>query len=146
MAEKKPPLNPDTQSRLMGDLESIKNLLESGDDENQSVDDGDDDALNIPVLDDVVDTSTSKDRAGPALTKDSWKMASDAFIAHAKALLQSRGLGDHLSEVQTALIDALVDTLKAAVDQEVEHIRTELHTRLQVELDHIKSELSNDGD
>jgi hypothetical protein len=144
MAEKKPPLNPDTQSRLMGDLESIKNLLESDDDQNQGVDD--DDALNIPVLDDVVDTSTSKDRAGPALTKDSWKMASDAFIAHAKALLQSRGLGDHLSEVQTALIDALVDTLKAAVDQEVEHIRTELHTRLQVELDHIKSELSNDGD
>ncbi len=144
MAEKKPPLNPDTQSRLMGDLESIKNLLESDDDQNQGVDD--DDALNIPVLDDVVDTSTSKDRAGPALTKDSWKMASDAFIAHAKALLQSRGLGDHLSEVQTALIDALVDTLKTAVDQEVEHIRTELHTRLQVELDHIKSELSNDGD
>jgi pyruvate-formate lyase len=144
MAEKKPPLNPDTQSRLMGDLESIENLLESDDDQNQGVDD--DDALNIPVLDDVVDTSTSRDRAGPAVTKDSWKMASDAFIAHAKALLQSRGLGDHLSEVQTALIDALVDTLKAAVDQEVEHIRTELHTRLQVELDHIKSELSNDGD
>jgi hypothetical protein len=144
MAEKKPPLYPDTQSTLMGDLESIKNVLESDDDQNQGVDD--DDALNIPVLDDVVDTSTSRDRAGPAVTKDSWKMASDAFIAHAKALLQSRGLGDHLSEVQTALIDALVDTLKAAVDQEVEHIRTELHARLQVELDHIKSELSNDGD
>lgn len=144
MAEKKPPLYPDTQSTLMGDLESIKNLLESDDDQNQGVDD--DDALNIPVLDDVVDTSTSRDRSSPAVTKDSWKMASDAFIAHAKALLQSRGLGDHLSEVQTALIDALVDTLKAAVDQEVEHIRTELHTRLQVELDHIKSELSNDGD
>lgn len=146
MAEKKPPLNPDTQNALMGDLESIKNLLESGDDENQSVDDGDDDALNIPVLDDVVDPSTSRERPSPVPTKDAWKMASDAFIAHAKALLQSRGLGDHLSEVQSALIDALVDTLKAAIDQDVEHIRSELHARLQVELDHIKSELSQSDD
>ena len=149
MAEKKPPLKPDAQNALVGDLESIKNLLESDDDENQKVDDGDDE-LNIPVLDDVVATSTPKStavgRRGPELTQDSWKMASDAFIAHARALLMTKGLGAHLTEVQSALIDALVDTLKIAVDQEVEHIRTELHLRLQAELDHIKSELSEDED
>ena len=145
MAEKKRPLNPDTQNALMGDLESIKTLLESDDDEIPTLDDSDDDALDIPVLDDVVAKSTQS-RPGPELTQDTWKMASDAFIAHARALLMTKGLGAHLTEVQSALIDALVDTLKTAVDQEVEHIRTELHTRLQAELDHIKSELSKDED
>lgn len=147
MAEKKPPRNTDMQNALMGDLESVRRLLEPDGATSEEAADESDDEENIPVLDEVVPAGTPK----PAPSKtpqpsQRWRMSSDAFVAQARALIQARGLGAHLGEAQTALIDALVDTLKAALDEEVDRVRAELHMRLQAELDHMKAELFKDGD
>lgn len=149
MADKKPPLNRDTKSALMGDLESIRTLLESedADDDRPDEDDRpDDDEPNIPVLEDVVATGKPSDTGRSAVSKDRWRLASDAFAAQARALIRAKGLGDHLSGAQQAVIDALIDTLKAALDEELDQVREELHARLEDELDHIKSELFDDSD
>lgn len=142
MAEKKPPLNQDTHRALMGDLQSIRTLLESDGDDEHEHNTTDEDEQNIPVLEDVVLIEGSSVPSTTAVPEDGWKTASDAFVAQAKAAIQTKGLGDHLSKAQSALIDILVDTLKAAVDAEIDHIRSELYARL----DHIKSEIFKDGD
>lgn len=167
MADKKPPLIHDTQSALMSDLESIRTLLEDGSESDGSELDGDDktghgntgdDKQDIPVLDDVVPARLSTtphtplvehdkiDKVDKVPKQDRWTTASHAFVAQAKALIQAKGLGDDLSQVQLTLIDSLVDMLKGAIDEEVDHIRAELQARLQGELDYIKSELFKDSD
>jgi hypothetical protein len=82
MSRRKPKENP--QSALLGDLESIRSLLEDDDEDVQEPADADLDDIEVPVLEDIVDDDDQQPEPVPEPVPDPEPVGADSIRESAK--------------------------------------------------------------
>lgn len=171
-SSRKPPSR-EAQNALLGDLESIRSLLEpdaSRAARRRAAEPKDDD---IPTLDDVVDgaprvdepshrTPPGTDRKPPtgladetfdALLGDQWREAADRILEDARAQLESRTAewaGDDASDFAEALKTRLNDVVRGwlaeVVRTQLEDLRETLTAAIEIEIDAHAARLKDSTD
>jgi hypothetical protein len=135
----------DAQNTLLGDLESIRSLLEAPD-----APSGEEDATDVPTLEDMVEgafvvnesvltsrasfddddtggTSGLADDTIKALLGDEWRVAARQILADAGTTVDAAG-----GAWSPQQVDALNESLKARIDQVVDDWLTDtVHTRIE---------------
>lgn len=129
MSRRKPKENP--QNVLLGDLESIRKLLEDEEGEIQQKPAGaeaDLDDLEVPVLEDIFDPDPDPDPAGTgpttpaldddlfrALLSDQWRDSANAVLREAREVID-----EHQADWTPEATDTLNDILKARIDATIQ--------------------------
>ncbi len=129
MTRRKPKENP--QNVLLGDLESIRKLLEDDEGEIQQKPAGaeaDLDDVKVPVLEDIFDPDPDPDPAGTApttpaldddlfraLLSDQWRDSANAVLREAREVID-----EHQADWTPEATDTLNDILKARIDATIQ--------------------------
>jgi len=129
MTRRKPKENP--QNVLLGDLESIRKLLEDDEGEIQQKPAGaeaDLDDVKVPVLEDIFDPDPDPDPAGTApttpaldddlfraLLSDQWRDSANAVLREAREVIV-----EHQADWTPEATDTLNDILKARIDATIQ--------------------------